>query len=92
MDQFGLYMNFLQIKQVSSNYLYIKIYFYFIFSGFRVFWTGPQLPEKAGGSGARFPRLSLIPNWTAGSFVLNQGTHMLNRHNEGVSADVGRSD
>jgi hypothetical protein len=48
MDQFGVHMNFLQIKQVLTFIYTFKIYFYFIFSGFRVFWTGPQYLENAG--------------------------------------------
>jgi hypothetical protein len=34
MDQFGVHMNFLQIKQVLTFIYTLKIYFYFIFSGF----------------------------------------------------------
>jgi hypothetical protein len=41
-------MDFLQIKQVSSNYLFTKNPFLFYFSGFRVDWTVPQYLITAG--------------------------------------------
>jgi hypothetical protein len=34
MDQFGVHMNFLQIKQVLVIIFVLKIHFSFIFSGF----------------------------------------------------------
>jgi hypothetical protein len=73
-------MNFLQIKQVSSNYLYIKNLFLFYFIGFSSFLDWAIITRKCRGSGARFPRLNLIPSWTAGWFsktirVLLQTVH-----------------
>jgi hypothetical protein len=50
MDQFGVHMHFLQIKQVLTFIYTLKIYFYFIFSGFSVLWTGPQIQRSAGAS------------------------------------------
>jgi hypothetical protein len=44
-------MDFLQIKQVSSNYLFTKNPFLFYSSDFRVDWTGPHFPDSAGATG-----------------------------------------
>jgi hypothetical protein len=48
MDQFGVHMNFLQIKQVLVIIFVFKIHFWIIFSGFIIPWSGPQIPESAG--------------------------------------------
>jgi hypothetical protein len=48
MDQIGVLMHFLQIKQVLTFIYTLEIYFYFIFSGFSVLWTGPQIQRSAG--------------------------------------------
>ena len=49
-------MDFLQIKQVSSNYLFTKNPFLFYFSDFRVNWTGHTITEEGRGLGTTFPR------------------------------------
>jgi hypothetical protein len=49
MDQFGVHMNFLQIKQVSSNYLYIKNLFLFYFLCFLSFLDWASITEKRRG-------------------------------------------
>jgi hypothetical protein len=51
----------------------LKIYFPFIFSGFRVLRTGPQLSEKAGVSLQLFPRLRETGPRTAGLFLIEPG-------------------
>jgi hypothetical protein len=57
MDQFGVHMNFLQIKQVSVINLILKIYFEFNFPSFPALWTGPQIMESAGATVQIFLRL-----------------------------------
>jgi hypothetical protein len=46
MDQFGLNMNFLEIKQVLVVIFTLKINFYFIFLDFLSPWTECKIPEK----------------------------------------------
>jgi hypothetical protein len=41
----------------SSIYFHIKNPFVFIFSDLILLWTGPQFPERSGGSGVSLPRL-----------------------------------
>jgi hypothetical protein len=48
MDQFGVHMNFLQIKQVSAIKYILKIYFSINFSNFLILWTGRQILERQG--------------------------------------------
>jgi len=48
MDQFGLKMDFLWIKQVLGLFLHIKIYFLIYFISFPTVWTRRQLQESAG--------------------------------------------
>jgi hypothetical protein len=48
MDQFGVHMKFLQIKQVSTIKYILKIYFSINFSDFLILWTRPQIPESTG--------------------------------------------
>jgi hypothetical protein len=43
MDQFGVHMNFLQIKQVYAIKYVLKIYFSINFSDFLILWTGPRI-------------------------------------------------
>jgi hypothetical protein len=42
MDQFGVHMNFLQIKQVSAVKYILNIYFSINFSDFLILWIGPH--------------------------------------------------
>jgi hypothetical protein len=44
-------MDFLLFKQVLAFIYLLKIYLQINFSGFLIFWTGPQLPKKAGAPG-----------------------------------------
>ena len=74
MDQFGVHMDSLQIKQVSVINLILKIYFYISFSGFSDLGTGPQIPESAGACVQEFLRLSALFLWTVGSILDNVGT------------------
>jgi hypothetical protein len=67
MDQFRVHMYFLQIKQLLTFIYTLKIYFYFIFFGFRVFWTRHQIPQRTGASSQKPHRLSFPPKWTTGS-------------------------
>jgi hypothetical protein len=48
MVQFGVHMNFLQIKQVLAFIYELKINFCFIFYGFSVLRTRPHFPERSG--------------------------------------------
>jgi hypothetical protein len=48
MDQFRVQMNFLGFIQILALILYLKNYFLFIFVDFLIYWTGRQIPEKAG--------------------------------------------
>jgi hypothetical protein len=48
MDQFGVHMNFLQIKQVSAINLIPKIYFLILFPWFSNLWTGPHFLKSTG--------------------------------------------
>jgi hypothetical protein len=50
MDQIGVHMNFLQIKQVSAIKFVLKIYFYISFPILSDFGTGPHFLENAGAS------------------------------------------
>ena len=50
MDQFGLKMDFLWIKQVLGLFLHIKIYFLIYFISFLTVWTRPQIMESAGAT------------------------------------------
>jgi hypothetical protein len=61
MDQFGLKMDFLWIKQVLGLFLHIKIYFLNYFISFLTVWTRPQFPESAGTNVKEFPRLIAMP-------------------------------
>jgi hypothetical protein len=51
MDQFGVHMNFLQIKQVLVIIFVLKIYFPIQLFNFRLYCTGPQLQATPGGLG-----------------------------------------
>jgi hypothetical protein len=56
MDQFGLNMNFLGIKQVLVIIFVLKINFYFIFLDFLFSWTERKISEKGRGLCARIPK------------------------------------
>jgi hypothetical protein len=68
MDQFGVHMHFLQIKQVLTFIYTLKIYFYFILSDFRVLWTGAQIQRSTGATVQIFLRLRESLAWTSGCF------------------------
>jgi hypothetical protein len=69
MDQFGVHMNFLQFKQVSSNYLCIKNLFLILISDFNTLWMGPQIQRSTGATVQIFLRLRESLAWTAGCFL-----------------------
>jgi hypothetical protein len=50
MDQFGLIINFLRIKQILTITFILKIDFYSLFLDFSIYWTGPHLLGKTGVS------------------------------------------
>jgi hypothetical protein len=56
MDQFGLIMNFLRIKQILTITFKLKIDFYSLFLDFSIYWTGPQFSEMPGATSQKFPR------------------------------------
>jgi hypothetical protein len=66
MDQIGLNMNFLGIKQVLVIIFTLKIYFYFNFLDFLFPRTARKILEKGRGPCVTAPRLRLQPNWTVG--------------------------
>jgi hypothetical protein len=68
----------------------LKIYFPFIFSGFRVLRTGPQLSENAGVSLQLFPRLRETGPRTAGYPRKRKGALYKDCHGEGLRAILGR--
>jgi hypothetical protein len=76
MDQFGVHMHFLQIKQVLTFIYTLKIYFYFILSDFRVFWTGRSKLENRRGPGVRIPRHREQLQRTTGLFYKHRGAHV----------------
>jgi hypothetical protein len=47
MDQFGIHMTFLGIKQVYVIIFLFKIVFSINFQDFPIRWTAPQLSKKA---------------------------------------------
>jgi hypothetical protein len=59
-------MNFLQFKQVSSNYLYIKNLFLILISDFQYSLDWASNTTKGRGPGARFHRLRQPPGQSAG--------------------------
>jgi hypothetical protein len=58
MDQFGVHMNFLQFKQVSTIKYMLEIYFKLVSMIFLILWTAPHLQKSAGTSLKEFPRLT----------------------------------
>jgi hypothetical protein len=73
MDQFGVYMNFLQIKQVSAIKYVLKIYFSINFSDFLILWTGPRFLQRLGALAQMHPRHRKPTRWTAGSISKRLG-------------------
>jgi hypothetical protein len=71
MDQFGVHMHFLWIKQILAFIYASKINFYLFLMDFLIFWTGRQLQESAGANAKEFPRLIALFLWTAGYFNKN---------------------
>jgi hypothetical protein len=57
MDQFGVHMNFLQIKQVLTFIYTLKINFCDYFPIFSVLWIGRQILENTGVLVQIVPRL-----------------------------------
>jgi hypothetical protein len=60
MDQFGVNMTFLGIKQVSVIIFVLKIIFSINFYDFPIHWTTPQLHRNAGANSEVFLRLKLL--------------------------------
>jgi hypothetical protein len=60
MDQFGVNMHFLEIKQILAIYFTLKIDFQFNFPDLHVSWTVPQIPEKTGAKLQKFQRLRAL--------------------------------
>ena len=57
MDQFGVHMDFLQIKQVLIFIYALRINFCMYLPILYVLWTGPRIPESAGVITEEFLRL-----------------------------------
>jgi hypothetical protein len=90
MDQFGVYMNFLQFKQDLAIIFVLKIHFWFIFSGFIIPWSGPQFLEHAGVLAQSVPRHSKTGSWTAGLLTTLPGALLQNVQGERVSDNIDR--
>jgi hypothetical protein len=58
MDQFGLNMKFLGIKQVIVIIFTLKINFHIYLTNFSVLWTACTKIDKCRGQRVKFPRLS----------------------------------
>jgi hypothetical protein len=77
MDQFGVHMNFLQIKQVSAIKFVLKIYFKLVslvllLSGLgTIFW-------KVQGVWRKIPQTQYTVNWTTGYFINPTGVLLEN--------------
>jgi TRAP-type mannitol/chloroaromatic compound transport system permease small subunit len=61
MDQFGVHMEFLQIKQVSVINLIPKIYFLICFSGFINYLDWTSFSVKHRGFHTKFPQTQQHP-------------------------------
>jgi hypothetical protein len=90
MDQFGLTMNFLGIKQVSIINFILKIHFLNDFLGFLNCLDCAPKTEKCRGFRVRNPRLSAQSHRMVGLFLNNSGAHMGKYVCEWVSRDSGR--
>jgi hypothetical protein len=56
MDQFGITMDFLCIKQVLAFIFTLKIHFLFTFLDFLISWTGRKIKPKSRGHCATNPK------------------------------------
>jgi hypothetical protein len=63
-------MNFLQIKQVLTFIYTLKIYFYFIFSGFSSFLDWASNSESAGASLQKPPQTQVPTRVDCGLILL----------------------
>ena len=90
MVQFGVHMDFLQIKQVLVIIFVLKMHFWFIFSVFRVLWTGPKIPKSAGAFVKEFLRLSALYKVDVGLFSSKLRGSTANMSREVGRADLGR--
>jgi hypothetical protein len=66
MDQFGVHMDFLQIKQVFVIKYVLKIYFSISFSDILILWTRPRMLRRPGAISQDVLRLSYGQTGTAG--------------------------
>jgi hypothetical protein len=66
MDQFGVHMNFLQIKQVSVINLILKIYFKISFYGFLISGLGLIFWKTQGSQRKTTQDTDAAPRWMAG--------------------------
>ena len=66
MDQFGLEINFLGIKQVQMIIFTLKIPFHNHLSILCVLQTGRMKTGKYRGLGVKFPKTQTILSWMAG--------------------------
>jgi hypothetical protein len=83
-------MNFLWIYQVIVIIFILKIHFPFVFSGFRVLWTGHSIKEKGRVLGVKYPRHSVQSMRMAGWFVTIIRSFLQTAHAEGVWSVDGR--
>ena len=90
MDQIGVHMDFLQIKQVSGIKYALKIYFPINFSDFLILWTAPQIQRSAGAVMQESLRHGVLFPRTAGCLNKKAGAHLQNRYDEGAWAIPGR--
>jgi hypothetical protein len=90
MDQFGLNMNFLGIKQVLGLFLCLEIHFLNYFSDLISIWIARKIKQKPKGLCARTTRLSAQSLWTAGCFLNLLGSLEQNSLAESVQADLDR--
>jgi hypothetical protein len=69
MDQFGLNMTFLGIKQVSVIIFVLKIFYSINFYDSPIHWTAPQLNRNAGANSKDSPDPGNSRTRTAGWFL-----------------------
>jgi hypothetical protein len=67
MDQFGLEMDFLGIKQVQMIIFTLKVHFHNHLSNLCVLWTGRIIIRKCRGLSVNLPKTQNATTWTAGS-------------------------